>query len=251
MSAKRAPGRPGRGALRAAGLFAAAVAVALQLTGALAAPEQETIGVRTRMQRPRPPRDVVVVAIDEASFQALRHSWPLPRSRHARAIDRLRAAGARDIVYDVQFTEPTRPAEDLALFRAIGRAHGAVLATTEIDHGRTAVLGGDDNLARVGAVAAASALPVGSGGVIDRVPFAVDGLPSIAVAAARRAGRTVRRGAFGGGGAWIRYAGPPGTVPTVRFSDLLAGHVDPALLRGRIAVVGATVPSLQDVHATP
>ena len=45
----------------------------------------------------------------------------------------LHAAGAREIVYDVQFTEPTRRREDLALFNAIGDAGGAVLATSESD----------------------------------------------------------------------------------------------------------------------
>ena len=56
----------------------------------------------------------------------------MSRSLHARVIDRLHAAGAREIVYDVQFTEPTVPAQDNALINAVGRAPGkVVLATTE------------------------------------------------------------------------------------------------------------------------
>ncbi|HEV2061352.1 MAG TPA: adenylate/guanylate cyclase domain-containing protein, partial [Solirubrobacteraceae bacterium] len=45
--------------------------------------------------------------------------------------------------------------------------------------------------------------------------------------------------------------GPPGTVPTYRFIDLVKGRIDPARLRGRIVVVGASAPSLQDLHPVP
>ena len=71
---------------------------------------------------------------------------------HARLIDRLRDDGARVIVYDVQFTEPTDPADDLALYESVRRAGDVVLATTEVDGaGHTNVLGGDANLRRIGA----------------------------------------------------------------------------------------------------
>jgi CHASE2 domain-containing sensor protein len=59
-------------------------------------------------------------------------------------IDRLHADGASTIVYDVQFTEPSRlgPRDDLALYEAIGRAGKVVLATTEVDaRDQTNVLG--------------------------------------------------------------------------------------------------------------
>ncbi len=49
------------------------------------------------------------------------------------------------------------------------------------------------------------------------------------------------------GGAWIDYPGPPGTIRTVSFVDVEDGRVDPALLRGKVVVVGATAQSLKDV----
>ncbi|MDX6667930.1 MAG: adenylate cyclase, partial [Solirubrobacteraceae bacterium] len=43
----------------------------------------------------------------------------------------------------------------------------------------------------------------------------------------------------------------PGTIRTVSFSQLVRGQVDPKVFRGKIVVVGATAPTLQDVHPTP
>ena len=52
---------------------------------------------------------MVVVAIDDVTFDELGVRWPFPCSLHAQAIDRLRREGARVIAYDIQFTEQTRP----------------------------------------------------------------------------------------------------------------------------------------------
>ena len=74
--------------------------------------------------------ELLLVAIDEPSFQELRLAWPWPRSLHARLIDRLSAAGARLIVFDILFTEPSDPENDAALASAIKRAGNVVLAET-------------------------------------------------------------------------------------------------------------------------
>jgi CHASE2 domain-containing sensor protein len=239
-------------AVLTAGALVAVAGVCASLGGALPRLENDTVDYRFGVRGATPPSDLLVVEIDDATFSELRTQWPFPRSMHARAIDRLREAGAREIVYDVQFTEPTREREDRALFEAVERAGGAVLATSETDgRGNTAVLGGDNGLAEIGAAAAMSDLPTDAGGVIRRMGYANGGLRTIAVTTARRAGRPVSRAAFGEGGAWIDFRGPPGTVPTVSFSELDRGRVDPALVRGKIVVVGASAPTLQDVHFAP
>jgi CHASE2 domain-containing sensor protein len=237
----------------AAALVALALALGLQQLHALDRVEDATVGLRFDVRGAEKPSGVAVVAIDDTTFSALGKPWPFPRSLHARAVDRVAAAGAKAIVYDVQFTEPTRPREDLALLDAVARAGGVVLATTETDrHGRTNVLGGDHNLADAEARAAAANVVTGAGGLVRRFPYSAGGIPSIAVATAEQVtGRTVDQAAFADGGAWIDYAGPPGTVPTVSFSDVLDGHADTSVLRDRIVVIGASAPTLRDVHATP
>ena len=114
------------------------------------------------------------------------------------------------------------------------------------------MLGGDENLREAHAVAAASNLPTGPGGVFERFTRTALGIPSFAYATSRRAGGpALAPSDFETDGAWIDYRGGPGTIRTVSFSDLVRGRIDPAVFRGKIVVVGATSPSLQDVHATP
>jgi CHASE2 domain-containing sensor protein len=235
------------------GVLAAAVGVTAQLAHLLPGVQSDSVALRFQAHDAKTPSNVVVVGIDDVTFSDLRRQWPFPRRMHARAIDRLKAAGAKTIVYDVQFTEPTTERDDTALYDAVARAGNVVLATSETDaKGRTNVLGGDANLAAAHAVAAASNLPTGPGGVFQKFTHSAVGIDTLAIAAAKRSGATVPGPSdFPPGGAWIDYAGGPGTVRTVSFSDLYNGKADPAVFRGKIVVVGATSPSLQDVHATP
>jgi adenylate cyclase len=196
------------------------------------------------------PRDIVVVGIDDVTFGDLQQRWPFPRRLHARAIDRLREAGAKTIAYDIQFTEPTTVRDDNALIAAVQRADGVVLATTEVDdQGRANVFGGEDVLNSIGARAGNSNFVNDEDGVIRRLPYQVDGLTSFSIATSE---------AFRGqpdrdrtGSEWIDYAGDPGTVTYLPFSRLLAGEFADDLFTGKIAVVGAVAPSLQDTHAVP
>jgi CHASE2 domain-containing sensor protein len=235
-----------------AALVAVGAGAAVEFARLLPGLEQDSINQRFERRGAVPTPGLLIVAIDDKTFDDLGRPWPFPRSLHGQAIDRLRRDGAQTIVYDVQFTEQTTPREDNALIDAVGRARNVVLATAETDeHGNSNVLGGDEQLARLGASAGASNLPSGPGGVLQRFDASAGGLQTLAVAAARRVGHAPATSAFDRGGAWIDYRGPPGTIDTVSFSDLLKGRVDPALVRGRIVVVGATSATLQDVHPTP
>jgi adenylate cyclase len=240
---------------------AAAVAVALPLlaytAGLLRSLEGSTIDRRFQIRGSEgAPREVVLVLIDDVTFDELNLQWPFPRSLHARVIDRLEAAGASAIAYDVQFTEPTDPAEDSALIEAVEQAGDVVLATTEVGAGgRTNVLGGGDLLNEIGARVGNSVQVQDPGGTIRRMAYSVQTLTNFAIVSAEAATRrSVSSGALGGRTAPIAYRGPPGTVASVSFSRVLRGQVDPRRLRGRLAVVGASAPSLQelsDLHPTP
>jgi CHASE2 domain-containing sensor protein len=233
-------------------LVAIAVGAIGFLAGAWPGLEDQTIDLRFALRGASRPRDVMVVGIDDKSLSQLRTRWPFPRSLDARAIDRLHADGARAVVYDVQFTQPTAPAQDLALYNAVARAPGVVLATSDIGAaGQTEVLGGNANLTAAHARAGAANFRANPSGAIQRYSYAISGLPTLAVAGAEQAsGRAVDPSSFEHGSAWIDFRGPPGTIASVSFSDLIEGRVPAGAIAGKIVVVGATSDVLQDVHST-
>jgi HD-GYP domain-containing protein (c-di-GMP phosphodiesterase class II) len=235
-------------------LVAVAVGLAVLASGLLDGVERDSRAARFQLRPSTPPSGIAIVAIDDPTFAKLGLQWPFKRRWHAKAIDELMRAGARAIVYDVQFTEPTDQYDDLKLLDSIKNTDGrVVLATTLSDgHGHTNVLGGDQNLRAVNARAGAANLDADPGGLISRFPHDVAGLESLAVVTAERVeGRTLNPGLFSGDGAWIDYQGGIGRFPTLSFADVVQGRFDPSAVRGKIVVVGAAAATLQDVHATP
>lgn len=210
-----------------------------------------------------PPR-LVVVKIDDVTFDELGEQWPFRRSRHAQVIDRIVRDGPRAIGYDVQFTEPTTPAddteeaaeraaaEDNALIESVAGAGGkVVLATTEVDEGRSNVFGGDEVLEEIDARAGNALLPTDRGLVIRRVPYEVEGLKTFGIVTAEVAlGREVARSELPHDPAWIDFVGPPDTVRSISFVRVLRDRVPSGLFRDAVVVVGPYAPTLLDVHPT-
>lgn len=212
--------------------------------------ELNTVDARFTLRGPQaPPKSVVVVGIDANTIARLVRP-PLPRRYDAAMIDLLRRDGARVIAYDLIFDGRGPSArQDRQLLRAANlAANRLVLAGAATNQaGRTFVLGG-------------AALTVGSAlfsldvnGEISRVAARPGGFQSFAAAAARLAGVSAAslRSTFSGGPVWIDFPGPAGTVTQYSFANVLDGRVPAGDLRGKIIVVGATDPALQDTHAVP
>jgi adenylate cyclase len=233
---------------------AAALAIVAYETNLMRALEAQSVDARFSVRGTQErPDDLVVVGVDDVTFNDLGVQWPFPRRLHAQVIDRLAKAGAAAIAIDIQFTEPTTVRDDNALIRAVGSAGGVVLSTTEVGKGgRTAVLGGDEVLAEFDARAANGNYELDPGGTIRKMHYSVDGLVTFAVATAEAAsGETIEPGEFEAGDeAWIDYRGPPETIRNIPYSRVLEGKVPDSVFRGKTVIVGATAPSLQDVHAT-
>jgi CHASE2 domain-containing sensor protein len=263
----RAPGLRRQVALALAGAAVSIVLVlALYAASALDLLELKTVDTRFTLRGPtHAPNELVVVGIDSRTFAALGLQWPFPRSLAARVIDQLKRDGARVIVYDEQFTERTTPSDsseatkqaaieqDNALILAVHRAGNVVLATTEVGpHGEQYIFGGGGILDRIGARAGSGIFPVDSDGVDRRMLYDFRGLRSLGIVATELAdGHRIAPSALGGSGAWIDFAGPPGTILKVPFASVLRGEAPASMFVGKTVVVGATVSNLQDVHETP
>ena len=235
------------------GISAALLAFAAKAGGVLSSQELSTVDVRFSVRGTQPPpRNVVIVGIDDTTLQALNQRWPFPRRYHAQLIDRLRRDGVKVIAYDIVFAQQTDTTDDNDLILAVARARNVVLAATEVNaKGETDVLGGGSLLHQIHAQAGSAFFPTQADGVIRRVPYEVNGLTSFAIKTAEVAtGKTISPSSLGGSSAWIDYAGPDKTIPTLSFSSVLRGRFKPGLFRGKIAVVGPVASEMQDVHST-
>ena len=200
----------------------------------------------------KPPKNIVVVKIDDKTFSQLGERWPFRRTFHARLIRKLKAAGAKVIAYDIQFSEftPGRQGiiQDNAFMDANRAAGNLVFSTTEVsDRGQGKFLGGAQGLDYARAQLGNGNFDVDPGGVIRRMPFELQRLKSFSVATAERAtGKTIRP--FSSDTNLIDFVGPAGTMPSISFSDVYHGKFPRGYFRDKIVVVGAWAPSLQDVH---
>jgi adenylate cyclase len=238
------------------GAASAAIVLALYAGHVLRPVELKSVDTRFSIRGSTgTPSDLAVVQIDDRTFNALRNTgrkaqWPFLRRYHAKVIDNIARAHPLAIAVDVQFTEATDAGDDNALIESVANAHHVVLATTEVDaRGHTAIFGGDAVLKQIGARPGNAVLPADPDGVIRRVRYRLSGLTAFGIVAAEVAsGRAVASPP--GGRGWIDFAGPPGTVKTYSYSDVLDGRVPASAFRNRLVMVGPSAPSLQDIHAT-
>jgi adenylate cyclase len=257
------------------GLGVAAMAVIGYQTHALRKLELRTVDQRTRIRGARPaPQDVVVVGIDDETFDRLGVQWPFPRRFHARMLEHLAAARPRAIGFDVQFTESMAAYDDFRLRESVRAAGNVVLATTEGEFSTgtrgtrtsTKVLGGVRNQRRARTRVASGMLPAGPDDRVRSFQYDSDGLAGLAVATVARArGVRISRARFradrslygdtdslvGGETALIDFSGPARTLTTVPYWQVFEGRAPPELFRGKIVFIGATSPALQDVQDTP
>lgn len=109
--------------------------------------------------------DVVILGIDNDTDKAFNERFPYPRSTYATAIDRLEAAGAAAIVFDIQFLQSTVPAEDQALVEAAARSGHVILATAPEGRINPTVGGSSAATASSARVPATSSMPLPFRGV--------------------------------------------------------------------------------------
>lgn len=226
-----------------------------------------------RLSSPPVSRDVVIVAIDDQSLEAIGR-WPWRRAIHAAALDRIAAANPRAIGLDLILIEsdPVDAGDDRLLGDAIARASRVVLPLV-LQNTR-----GEGRLIRtepVPALAASAAslghihLEIDNDGIV-RSTFLREGdgtrwWDHFALAVLRTGG-FVSPDALPGqrapmrsdASAWQRdhwiqipFAGPPGSFDRVSYVDVLKGQVSPERLAGKYVLVGATAAGMGDAYATP
>ena len=218
------------------------------------------------MRGPRTPTvPIVIVAVDEDSFDELDMAWPFPRALHGTLLEMIASGNPLAIGVDLVFPEPSvrGAADDRELGESVKRAGRVVLgaAITSVTEGFYVKT--DANLpipaVRHGAAAVApvNLLP-DRDAVIRRVPLrhhleggdALDSfdyaLYKLAAANGLPVARVPSRETI-----FINHRGPRRTYPWIPYHRVVQGDVDPKIFEGKIVLVGATTVVLHDIFPTP
>src|SRR3954452_16235974 len=237
--------------------------------------EEKSIDARFKIRGEKDaPKDVVVLGVDDTTFQDLHQRWPFRRRYHAKVINRLVKDGAKLIVFDVQFTEPqdtgrpNRDAEDdNALLLACRRAGNCVMVSTEFNgKGQSAVFGGPPGQ-KFSKTKVGSALQLSDAdGVLRRMLYQHQNAKPLSVVAYERlTDKTITKADYGGkDNTYVDYFGPTGTIKNVPYSRACPGcgldshlkpqkiqEAPPGFFKNKVVVIGPVAPSLQDLHQTP
>lgn len=197
-----------------------------------------------------PPVDdrILIVEIDEPSLQALGR-WPWPRSEHARMLDAVSQYRPAAIAYSVLFLDESP--QDSELSEAMTRAAPVYLpALIEQDGmGRTIAQQLPPPVLEAAAAGFGSVeLLPDDDGVIRKVPplpaSGNDALPPLYSLLAPSPQPHESADTL------INYA-PRGAFRRISFASLAAGEVPPALVRGKLLLVGATAPGLANQQPVP
>jgi len=204
--------------------------------------------------------DIALVAIDEKSLDLLGR-WPWSRAVHGRLIDKLEAAGARTIVLDILFAEPTP--DDSSLASAM-RAHGGVILPLHLSPASGPLLTTHlpaPELAEAAAELGHTHVALDRDG-IARGTYLRSGLgnrlwPSLALATAGGslvADTDLQAAPYVNirqGYRAVPLAGPAGSVTTYSYADVLSAPPSPDRFRNKTIFVGATAAGLGDILPTP
>jgi adenylate cyclase len=226
--------------------------------------ELKTLDQRFQMRGTIPPRaPIVLVSIDQDSFDELNLPWPWPRTLHAALIRKLAESHAKLIAVDILFTEPKAdPREDYDLAKAIKEAGNVILAAelTEVpsDFGPKMTLNLPIPLLRDGALGYGPVnLLTDQDGVIRSARPVLDFqdkvYPSFAyrIYQAATASTNTSETTTHAESDLINFHGPGRTYPIVPYYRVVRNEIDREVFRDKIVLIGSFAPSLHDLFPTP
>ena len=210
------------------------------------------------------PRDIVIVAIDDESLQAI-GPWPWRRAIHAEAVKHAHADGARSVLLNLLLTEDD-PKQDAALANALPGAN-VVLPMAPPAHGNVgegallpvmplraaAHIGHADAAADADGVVRRAALWAGQAGkwwphpALALLHIAEPGSSTGWPSPAKAPGETWQRS----DGWLIPYLPREQRIPQVAYADLLRGQLPPGFFHGRDVLIGVTARGLGAGVPTP
>jgi EAL domain-containing protein (putative c-di-GMP-specific phosphodiesterase class I)/CHASE2 domain-containing sensor protein len=206
--------------------------------------------IRNSLHWHRASGDIVLVKIDNQALQKVGR-WPWPRRDHAQITDRLTAAGAKRIFFDISCFGATTPADDEALANAMTRSGRVIVATRTRSGPQTGAE--QEGLPLPSLASAAHGLGTISWHynfqqVVTGIPYAamVDKkvVPSFAAMLSGRDGAPNTTFT-------PDYSIDPASIPTVSAASILDGTFDPHLVAGKDVVIGTSSEEVGDQFFVP
>jgi adenylate cyclase len=199
---------------------------------------------------------ITLVGIDEASFAELGLQWPWPRSLHAELIDKLAAAGAAVIVFDVVFSEPSRSEDDKSFAEAIHRAGNVVLAADRVYRESSSVrqwsrLDPLPAFTEAGAQVGLASVALDPDLVVRQMPESSDALWRTVVVRLIREHPDITPNLGLSPGAMIRYVGCDHTFPYVSYHEVVnpTDSIPEGFFKDQVVIVGRDVKAAPDVES--
>ncbi|WP_208988530.1 EAL domain-containing protein [Labrenzia sp. VG12] len=195
--------------------------------------------------------DIVVVDIDAKSLDEL-GVWPLPRRLFAEMTDKLVADGARDIVFDVDFSANSNPEDDALLAAAFERAGNVSLAvfrqSASVDLNAGEVVNQPIQQLLDTAWPVVVMVPMERDSRIWRnlYGFEIDGTAELSAAAYLGDHTGSTEGAF-----WLDYSIGIDKLDRVSLIDVLQGAFPSGQFLDKKVVVGASAQELRDLFPVP
>jgi diguanylate cyclase len=232
-------------------LCALAMAVLFSVTG-LSVTVDDSLRVSRESIVDKPASgNIHIIEIDARSIESV-NAWPWPRGIHAEIVNRLNAAGASTLAFDVDFSSPSTPTEDQKFARALAGFNGTVILPTfqqKSGSGRNDVA---ENLPikplRDHAFLASVNVFPDKDGIMRSVSYG-----TMTANTVRPSMAAMLAGAQGNIGDSFRVNASinPATIPRHSALDILSGNFDPAALKGKTVFVGATAVELGDRYGVP
>jgi EAL domain-containing protein (putative c-di-GMP-specific phosphodiesterase class I)/CHASE2 domain-containing sensor protein len=195
--------------------------------------------------------NIAIVEIDARSLRDI-SQWPWPRRYHAQLIDRLSAAGADLIAFDVSFAVRSNAEDDAALAAALERSGGLVALPTFREYEDASSLEEIEAIPyepfRDKAFLAGVLVDADPDGLVRRLPLgtfiAGSPRPSMAALLAEAPGGIDEM-------LEIDYSIDPASIPRLSFIDIVEGRFDPREVAGKKLFVGGTAADMEDRYAVP
>lgn len=213
--------------------------------------ENEQRSTITRLFDREASGQIHIVEVDAKSIAAARE-WPWSRERHARLVRELDAAGARSVVFDIDFSSHSTSAGDAAFASAIAGAKTTVVLPT---FAQTASETSERRLdalpipaLREHSILASASVRPDDDARVRRMVYGTltEGVPRPSMSAQLAGADGAIDTSFA-----IDFSIDPDTIPRHSFIDIEQGRFDPASLAGKDVLVGATAIELGDRYGVP